>query len=74
LFLIWEFNGGSVSRSSVFKVINGVLILEMSFYLDSYNIYKDFYRENKLKNEFLDSQTQTLIFQSAKVTKKDNIK
>jgi hypothetical protein len=46
----------------------------MSFYLDSYNIYKDFYRENKLKNEFLDSQTQTLIFQSAKVTKKDNIK
>jgi len=74
LFLIWEFNGGSVSRSSVFKVINGVLILEMSFYLDSYNIYKVFYRENKLKNEFLDSQTQTLIFQSAKVTKKDNIK
>lgn len=74
MFLIWEFNGGSVSRSSVFKVINGVLILEMSFYLDSYNIYKVFYRENKLKNEFLDSQTQTLIFQSAKVTKKDNIK
>jgi hypothetical protein len=34
-FLRGEFHGGSVS---VFKVINGVLILEMSFYL-GYTIF-----------------------------------
>jgi hypothetical protein len=41
-FLIGEFNGGSVIGSSVFKVINSVLILEMSFYLGYTIFFKKF--------------------------------